>query len=50
MYLGLVLIVMIVSGTYILLSLRNIEIDKSRQELATYAERINEQVIGGRQG
>ena len=37
MYLGLVLIVMIVSGTYILLSLRNIEIDKSRQELATYA-------------
>ena len=45
MYLGLVLIVMIVSGTYILLSLRNIEIDKSRQELATYAERINEQVI-----
>ena len=47
MYLGLVLIVMIVSGTYILLSLRNIEIDKSRQELATYAERINEQVIEG---
>lgn len=45
MYLGLVLIVMIVSGTYILLSLRNIEIDKSRQELATYAERINEQVL-----
>ena len=47
MYLGLVRIVMIVSGTYILLSLRNIEIDKSRQELATYAERINEQVIEG---
>ena len=47
MYLGLVLIVMIVSGTYILLSLRNIEIDKSRQELAAYAERINEQVIEG---
>ncbi len=47
MYLGLVLIVMIVSGTYILLSLRNIEIEKSRQELATYAERINEQVIEG---
>lgn len=47
MYLGLVLIVMIVSGTYILLSLRNIEIDKSSQELATYAERINEQVIEG---
>lgn len=47
MYLGLVLIVMIVSGTYILLSLRNIEINKSRQQLETYAERINEQVIEG---
>ncbi len=45
MYLGLVLIVMIVSGTYILLSLRNIEIDKSRSELELYAEKINEQVI-----
>ena len=47
MYLGLVLIVMIVSGTYILLSLRNIEIDKSRSELERYAEKINEQVIEG---
>ncbi|MBO5148712.1 MAG: HAMP domain-containing protein [Anaerotignum sp.] len=47
MYLGLVLIVMIVSGTYILLSLRNIEIDKSRGELERYAEKINEQVIEG---
>lgn len=47
MYLGLVLIVMIVSGTYILLSLRNIEIDKSREQLAIYAERIKEQVIEG---
>lgn len=47
MYLGLVLIVMIVSGTYILLSLRNIEIDKSRQQLETYAEKINEQVVEG---
>ncbi len=45
MYLGLVLIVMIVSGTYILLSLRNIEIDKSRQRLEIYAEKIQEQVI-----
>ena len=45
MYLGLVLIVMIVSGTYILLSLRNIEIDKSRAQLESYAEKINEQVI-----
>lgn len=47
MYLGLVLIVMIVSGTYILLSLRNIEIDKSREQLVSYAEKINEQVIDG---
>jgi len=45
MYLGLVLIVMIVSGTYILLSLRNIEIDKSRQQLEIYAEKIYEQVL-----
>lgn len=45
MYLGLVLIVMIVSGTYILLSLRNIEINKSRQQLELYAEKINEQVV-----
>ena len=47
MYLGLVLLVMIVSGTYILLSLRNIEISKSRQELETYAKKINDQVIIG---
>ncbi len=39
------LIVMIVSGTYILLSLRNIEIDKSRAQLESYAEKINEQVV-----
>lgn len=45
MYLGLVLIVMIVSGSYILLSLRNIELEKSRQQLELYAEKINEQVI-----
>lgn len=45
MYLGLVLIVMIVSGTYILLSLRNIEINKSRPQLEDYAEKISEQVV-----
>lgn len=45
MYLGLVLIVMIVSGSYILLSLRNIEIEKSRKELELYADKINIQVI-----
>lgn len=47
MYLGLVLIVMMVSGTYILLSLRNIEIDKSRQQLERYDEKIYDQVIAG---
>ncbi|MDD4843946.1 MAG: ATP-binding protein [Anaerotignum sp.] len=47
MYLGLVLIVMIVSGSYILLSLRDIEVEKSRKQLAEYAEKINEQVIEG---
>lgn len=45
MYLGLVLIVMLVSGSYILLSLRNIELDKSRQQLKIYAEKILEQVV-----
>ncbi|MDD3393899.1 MAG: cell wall metabolism sensor histidine kinase WalK [Clostridia bacterium] len=45
MYLGLVLIVMIVSGSYILLSLRNIEVEKSRGQLESYAEKIYEQVI-----
>ncbi len=47
MYLGLVLIVMMVSGTYILLSLRNIELENSRSELELYAEKISEQVLEG---
>lgn len=45
MYLGLVLIVMIVSGTFILLSLQNIEINKAQQQLKRYADRISEQVV-----
>ena len=45
MYIGLVLIVMMVSGTYILLSIRNIEISKSRTQLETYADKIKEQVV-----
>lgn len=45
MYLGLVLIVMIVSGTFILLSLQSIELDKSRAQLETYAQKIVDQVI-----
>lgn len=45
MYLGLVLIVMIVSGTYILMSLQSIEVDKSKAQLELYAEKISEQVL-----
>ena len=45
MYLGLVLIVMIVSGTFILLSLQNIEISKAKQQLRRYADRVSEQVV-----
>lgn len=45
MYLGLVFIVMIVSGTYILLSLQKIEVDKGRSQLELYAEKITEQVV-----
>ena len=45
MYLGLVLIVMIVSGTYILLSIQKIEQDKAKVQLELYTEKINEQVI-----
>lgn len=45
MYLGLVLTVMIVSGTFILLSLQKIEEVKSRNQLRLYGERITEQII-----
>ena len=34
MYLGLVLIVMIVTGSYILISMQNTEIDKARDSLS----------------
>ena len=44
-YLGLVLMVMIASGTYILLSTQNIEINKAREQLKTYADIIEEQVV-----
>lgn len=47
MYLGLVLIVTIVSGTYILISLQNIEQEKAKTQLELYTERIQEQVISG---
>lgn len=45
MYLGLVLIVTIVSGTYILISLHNIEQEKAKTQLKLYTDRIQEQVI-----
>lgn len=44
MYLGLVLIVMIVSGTYILMSLKNIEINRAKNQMKLYAQKISEQV------
>ncbi|MGE4213960.1 MAG: ATP-binding protein [Anaerotignaceae bacterium] len=45
MYLGLVLMVMIVSGSYILISLQNIEMDKARNQMELYAQKISEQVV-----
>ncbi|HCT64136.1 MAG TPA: PAS domain-containing sensor histidine kinase [Lachnospiraceae bacterium] len=45
MYLGLVLIVMIVSGSYILISLQNIEMDKAKTQMELYAQKISEQVV-----
>ena len=45
MYLGLVLIVMIVTGAYILISMQNTEIDKARDQLELYAQKVSEQVV-----
>lgn len=45
MYMGLVLIVMIVCGTYILVSLQGIELDRARQQMKLYTEKISEQVV-----
>ncbi|MCI1958116.1 MAG: cell wall metabolism sensor histidine kinase WalK [Clostridia bacterium] len=45
MYMGLVLIVMIVCGTYILVSLQNIELGRARQQMELYTEKISEQVV-----
>ena len=45
MYLVIVLIVMIVSGTFILLRLQSSEINKGRTELSQYAEKIRDQVV-----
>lgn len=45
MYLSLVFIVMLVSGTFIIMSITGQENDKARQELEQYAAYIEEQVI-----
>ena len=45
MYLGLVLIVMIISGSYILISLQNLEVDKARSQMEIYAQKVSEQVV-----
>ena len=44
-YLALVFIVMIVSGTFIIVRTRNIEIANKKSELEISANRIKEQVI-----
>lgn len=45
MYLTLVFIVMLVSGTFIILSINRQETDKAREELTQYAAYIEEQII-----
>ncbi len=45
MYLGLVFIVMIVTGSFILLSMKSTEIDKAKSQLELYAEKVSEQVV-----
>ena len=41
MYLGLVLVVMMVSGSFILLSFQNIEFQKAKDQMELYAEKIS---------
>lgn len=45
MYIGLVLLIMMICGSYILLSVRNNEYSKSRSQLELYADKISEQVL-----
>ena len=45
MYLALVLIVMMVSGTYIIFSLKNSEMEAARNQMQLYCEKISEQVV-----
>jgi two-component system sensor histidine kinase VicK len=46
MYIALVSIVMIVSGTFMLLQFKNNEINKTRTQLKEYADTINGEVVG----
>ena len=45
MYLGLVFMVMIVTGSYVLLSMQKTEIDKAKSQLKLYTEKVSEQVV-----
>ncbi|MCJ7856057.1 cell wall metabolism sensor histidine kinase WalK [Lachnospiraceae bacterium NSJ-143] len=45
MYLGLVMIVMIVCGSFILISLQNIENKRAEEQMRLYTEKIKEQVV-----
>ena len=45
MYLGLVFIVMIVTGSYMLITMQKTEIGKAKNQLQLYAEKVCEQVV-----
>ncbi len=45
MYLGLVMIVMIVCGSFILISLQDIELKRAETQIRLYSEKIKEQVV-----
>ena len=45
MYLGLVMIVMIVCGSFILISLQDIELKRAEEQMRLYTEKIKEQVV-----
>ncbi len=45
MYLGLVMIVMIVCGSFILISLQDIELKRAEEQMRLYSEKIKEQVV-----
>lgn len=45
MYLGLVFIVMVVTGSYMLLTMQKTEVDKAKSQLKLYSEKVCEQVV-----